>query len=608
MLVDLRALRANTSVARPPSSRPRWLWAAATISMFAVLSFLAWRGWQVPQDSEPLRAVALTTLPGNEFAPSFSPDGNHVVFSWNRQDNQDLYIQMSGSGKPVQITTHALSDYNPAWSPGGKQIAFLRSDPPAPTGVRNRELLLTQPLGGTEQKLADVRSQNLSHPFFAYLAWSPDSKIVFATDSTGEGKPDAIFAISVATGVKTQITKPQPSVLADTSPAVSPDGSSLVFLRRTSWGAGELHLLSLTKELTATGESRRLTQASLRADHPAWTPDGKEIVFSAKGKLWRMPVRGQSTPVRIGYVGEDGFMPAISHPAGGQPARLIYVRSFADFNFWRIETSAAGAPAQGEPIALESSTKAEYHIRYSPDGRRVAFNSSRSGEREIWTSDPDGSNAKMLTSMNAQETMCPAWSWDGQTILYSSNPEGEFDLYSIPSGGGRPKRLTTHPAIDICGSFSADGQWIYFASMRSGSYQVWKMPAEGGDAEAVPITQTSGGAAQASKDGKYLYYNPPTIPAPVFRIALPDGRPEKLFDGMVWFNYSLTDRGVYYIDRPANQARLQFLDFASRKTSTVARIAGEVSAGLAASPDGKTIIFTRMDSSADDLMLVENFR
>ncbi len=160
------------------------------------------------------------------------------------------------------------------------------------------------PLGGPERKLADIRSQDF--PDALYLAWSADSSALVVTDSPGEGHPDALFVVSLDTGERRPLTNPKPPVLADMSPAVAPDGRSLVFLRRTAWGAGELYLLSLGKGLTAAGEPKRLTAAALRADYPAWIPDGNEIVFSAKGSLWRLAVVGENTPVRIAYVGEDG--------------------------------------------------------------------------------------------------------------------------------------------------------------------------------------------------------------------------------------------------------------------------------------------------------------
>jgi len=75
-----------------------------------------------------------------------------------------------------------------------------------------------------------------------------------------------------------------------------------------------------------------------------------------------------------------------------------------------------------------------------------------------------------------------------------------------------------------------------------------------------------------------------------------------------WYNYCLVKKGAYYIDQLRGETRLQFLDFLTGKTTTIAQNLGEVSPGLTASPDGKTILYTRVDSSIDDLMLVENFQ
>ena len=174
---------------------------------------------------------------------------------------------------------------------------------------------------------------------------------------------------------------------------------------------GELYRLPLggpasgasaaTLGLIAAGEPSRLTPAALLASNPTWMPDSKEILFSARGSLWRLAVSGASPPARLPFVGEDGMMPVVSRPQPGRPPRLVYVRSYADFNIWRVETSAAGATASSPPLVAIASTRGDGTPQFSPDGRRVAFSSGRSGEGEIWLSDPDGSNAVQLTSMGA---------------------------------------------------------------------------------------------------------------------------------------------------------------------------------------------------------------
>ena len=79
-----------------------------------------------------------------------------------------------------------------------------------------------------------------------------------------------------------------------------------------------------------------------------------------------------------------------------------------------------------------------------------------------------------------------------------------------------------------------------------------------------------------------------------------------MLEGVIRRNFAVLERGIYYIDRPAGEARLQFFDFAAGRSTTVARNLGIVENGLTTSPDGRTILYTRLDSSVDDL--IENFR
>ena len=71
--------------------------------------------------------------------------------------------------------------------------------------------------------------------------------------------------------------------------------------------------------------------------------------------------------------------------------------------------------------------------------------------------------------------------------------------------------------------------------------------------------------------------------------------------------FAVLNDGIYYIDRPSGQSRLQFFDFATGRSTTVARGLGDVEPLLTVSPHGRTILYTRLDSSVDDLMLVDDF-
>jgi Tol biopolymer transport system component len=142
--------------------------------------------------------------------------------------------------------------------------------------------------------------------------------------------------------------------------------------------------------------------------------------------------------------------------------------------------------------------------------------------------------------------------------------------------------------------------------MRSGDYRIWKMPVAGGD--AVQLTPNQGAKLFESSDGSNLYYVTSSRESPLWRLPTSGGETVKVLDGVVWFNFWVLDKGIYYIDRLGSETRLQYLSFATGKSTTVTRNLGEVTSGLSSSPDGRTILFSRVDSFADDLMLVENFR
>ena len=169
----------------------------------------------------------------------------------------------------------------------------------------------------------------------------------------------------------------------------------------------------------------------------------------------------------------------------------------------------------------------------SPDGRRVAFTSDRSGNWEIWLADRDGANAIALTSMGAVAAGYPHWSPDGGHVAFHSNVEGQWDIYLVSASGDKPRRLTSHPASDDFPSFSRDGKWIYFSSDRAAGQQrsIWKVAVAGGD--AVQVTTTAAYAPLESPDGAYLYYVE-TIdrPSALLRMPVVGGAAEKVLDGV----------------------------------------------------------------------------
>ncbi len=595
----------------PPHRRTRLLWLALLAMPLVYITWRVSRPAVVPP--EPVHADPLTTLPGAELYPALSPDGDRVAFTWRgpSQDNTDVYVQQIGAGMPLRLTTDPQSDDNPTWSPDGRWIAFLRGEPPLGLASSNRELRLVPPLGGPERKIADLRVYEATVNA-AFLAWCPDSTCLIGTDTTGEGKPDGVFTIAVETGEKRPLTQPQPPAIADTNPAMSPDGSSLLFIRRATWGFGVPHVLRLGRDWTPSGDPTPVPVADLRPDHAIWLPGGKELLLATNAlaggaNLWRLPVGGGS-PLRLPYVGEDGVMPTVSGARPDHPSRLVYVRSFVDHDIWRIDTASRGASSSQQAVAI-ASTRDEIHPQLSPDGRRVAFTSTRSGAWEIWVSDLDGDNAVQLTSMRAPTgTGAPRWSPDGQLIAFGSDADGQFDVFVVASRGGKPRKLISDPAFDHAPTFSGDGKSIYFASARTGQFQLWKVSVAGG--EAVQVTKDGGFASQ--EVGDHLYFTASAavgMAAPLWRMPTSGGAAVKVHDGVINGAFTVTAGGMYYASTTPD-VRIEFFDFASRKSTVVARQlgAGAEVGGFMASADARTLLYARRQSAVDDLMLVERFR
>ena len=145
--------------------------AVALVAVVAVV--VAWLWFSRPAPEMMLQPVPLTSLPGMESHPSFSPDGSEVVFAWNGQnlDNRDIYVKHIDTQERRRLTDHPALETAPAWSPDGSDIAFVRMIEDGQAEIRR---IPSQ--GGTDRKIADVILDDFP-PFGPYrLTWSGDGQ------------------------------------------------------------------------------------------------------------------------------------------------------------------------------------------------------------------------------------------------------------------------------------------------------------------------------------------------------------------------------------------------------------------------------------------------
>jgi Tol biopolymer transport system component len=347
--------------------------------------------------------------------------------------------------------------------------------------------------------------------------------------------------------------------------------------------------------------------------HPAWSTDGRRILCAAGADLAdttivEVPATVSGKLKKLAWAG-DGNAPAISR----RGRRLAFTRTSYRFQTWRVDLPVGGRK-ESPPVLVGESTRGDFGAQYSPDGKRMAFISTRSGNREIWTSAIDGSSPAQVTALGSWIGNL-RWSPDGQSITFYATAEGgNHEIFTVRAGGGKSRRLTDHPAADRAPFWSGDGRWIYFSSDRAGRGRTWKIPQGGG--EPLPLTPVStpwGWGPHESPDGRFLYHERPSGPGSnsVWRVTgSGSGKQEKVLDGVFRSNWEVVEQGIYFVPAPSEDGRysIRFLDLRTGKVRQVVGLTGQPGWVLSVSPTADSILYSQFDMCAADLMLVENYR
>ena len=610
----------NVEVPAAPSRPTLWQWLftwksavlGAIVACALALSFVYYSRSSSSKARRPATApevISVVTNVGEKYTPSLSPDGQHLAFAWNGGSGPafSIYVKLVGTEDLLRLTKRESSiDFNPVWSPDGRYIAFCRILE-GETGI-----YIIPALGGTERRVRETLWQERKSGEILWsagrLSWSPDGKLLAFSDGTSRSEflagrehlGSSIFLLSLDSLEVRRLSSPLHSI-GVSNLAFSPDGQTLAFTK-VSPAFDAIYTVPVSG-----GEEQRLVSDGTFHWGLAWTPDGRNIIFANAGWpvnpgwLWKVPFPGGGEPERLQF-SQEGIEPAI------RGNRLVYVHQTANLNIWRRNLNSL--VAAGSPDRFISSTKMESGPQFSPDGTKIAFESTRSGAYEVWMSRSDGSGLVQLTHFNSI-TGTPRWSPNGQQIAFDSGVGGNVDLFVVDAQGGSPHRLTSEPSIDAVPSWSRDGHWIYFSSNRSGSGQVWKMPPVGGP--AVQVTQHGGFAAFESPDGKFLYYAKGLMVPGLWRIPTQGGEEIEIISSLeagYWGYWAVVEKGIYYLDLKKTPG-INFFDIASHRVSRVFDLENRPTRrapGLAVSPDKKTILYTQLDALNNDIVLVENFR
>jgi Tol biopolymer transport system component len=216
-----------------------------------------------------------------------------------------------------------------------------------------------------------------------------------------------------------------------------------------------------------------------------------------------------------------------------------------------------------------------------------------------------------LTSRGAVVAGSPRFSRDGRWIAFDSRLPGEqAEVFIMSADGGPPRNLSNHPATDTVPTWSRDGRFIYFHSNRSGSSQVWKMRADG--SQPRQITRGGGYIAYESVDGAAIFYSKSdTSPDnSLWTTGASGGHERMLVPTLYRHNIAPVESGVYLSTARGLEggSEILFYRFRDQATQTVYRLPRPVALGLSVAPDESWLLFSQLDGSGSDLMLIDGFQ
>ncbi len=204
----------------------------------------------------------LTFEPSADVDPAWSPDGNRIAFTSDRDGNREVYVMNADGSAQVRLTSTTSGDYHPAWSPDGRKIAFVSErDGNAEIYVMNADG--TNPLRLTSDILTD------DDP-----AWSPDGRrIAFRSVRTGLGDISGdIYVMNADGSEQSRLTT---NIYPDAQPSWSPDGTRIAYSGGVSSTLRDIYVMN------ADGSgSTRLKLEGIAPEDPMWSPDGRKIAMA----------------------------------------------------------------------------------------------------------------------------------------------------------------------------------------------------------------------------------------------------------------------------------------------------------------------------------------
>jgi eukaryotic-like serine/threonine-protein kinase len=472
--------------------------AAAAIVFASTTAGLAWfalfrdstdAAARATSTAPPVRVARLTDFQGVEEYPAISPDGRSVAFTADEGGTRQIWVRLIAGGPPLQLTRDASDHVRPRWSPDSSSLIYFSS---SADNELTGALWGTSALGGAPYRIVDsLTDGDISHDGtrLAFVR-SSDGRLELVTADRDGGNPKVIVRLDGG--------------YSYVSPRWSPDDTSIAYQRNRMSLDDEVFVVA-----AGGGEPRGITRANTRLSGFAWLPDGSGIIMSSSRgstlyylpsfNLWSVSLKGGAW--RQDTFGEVSYL----YPDVDRTGMLVTTRLQLRSDIWRYPVDFSGIENVRLGVRVTHQTGQVRTPTAGPGDKEVAYVSDSGGHANIWVTKLDTGESRQLTHERDPEISIgvPVWSPDGRQIAFASSrdaPKGQNGYWLVsPDGSGlRNLRLLAGWA-----DWSGDGRWVYY-SEDPHRQVVSKVSVDGGQPVAVR-TDTSARPA-ISRDGSTLYW------------------------------------------------------------------------------------------------------
>lgn len=250
----------------------------------------------------------------------------------------------------------------------------------------------------------------------------------------------------------------------------------------------------------------KITNDGSFKSHLAWSPDGKKLLFTRihQGKMELCTVKAEKSAEVVPLVVPSPNTPHFDGHWSADGKSIVYVHDILQGTDGKLQINEVLADGTGAKVLIPHKAFEE-SPRYSPDGKHIAWVSTRDGNQEIYSLELANQKVQRLTQDQGFDNN-PNWKHDGSRIVYSSSRFGNFEICSMKNDGTGVLRLTNDLAMDVWPVYSPNGKAIAFTSNRTGSYNIFVMNEDGSGVRNITNNKSINNFAAWSPDGKMIAF------------------------------------------------------------------------------------------------------